>query len=92
MQPFITTGPVKTMIVLGSGGHTAEMLMLLESMDRAFYCPRVYVAANTDHMSATRALSREQEWAVSKVISRENYLEYFADICSSSHACCSGYR
>ncbi|WIA43778.1 hypothetical protein OEZ86_010201 [Tetradesmus obliquus] len=54
------------MIVLGSGGHTAEMLMLLESMDRAFYCPRVYVAANTDHMSATRALSREQEWAVSK--------------------------
>uniref|UniRef100_A0A383VRD0 UDP-N-acetylglucosamine transferase subunit ALG14 n=1 Tax=Tetradesmus obliquus TaxID=3088 RepID=A0A383VRD0_TETOB len=66
MQPFITTGPVKTMIVLGSGGHTAEMLMLLESMDRAFYCPRVYVAANTDHMSAARALSREQEWAGSK--------------------------
>jgi hypothetical protein len=43
------------------------MLMLLESMDKAFYWPRVYVAANTDHMSATRALSREEVWAGSKV-------------------------
>eukprot|EP00882_Tetradesmus_deserticola_P007634 GHRQ01008039.1.p1 GENE.GHRQ01008039.1~~GHRQ01008039.1.p1 ORF type:complete len:217 (+),score=68.08 GHRQ01008039.1:334-984(+) len=62
-QPLRPAGPVKTMIVLGSGGHTAEMLMLVEGMDKKFYTPRVYVAAETDKMSSNRALSREQTWA-----------------------------
>ena len=49
------------------GGHTAEMLMLVEGMDKAFYSPRVYVVAETDAMSAKRALTREQTWAQSQV-------------------------
>lgn len=43
------------------------MLMLVEGMDKSFYTPRVYVAAETDKMSATRALGREQTWAGSQV-------------------------
>jgi beta-1,4-N-acetylglucosaminyltransferase len=55
-----------------AGGHTAEMLMLVEGMDKAFYSPRVYVAAETDKMSAKRALSREQTWAGSQVRAQGN--------------------
>jgi beta-1,4-N-acetylglucosaminyltransferase len=46
--------PVHTMAVLGSGGHTAEMLSLLRTLDGATYSPREYVIAQTDHTSAQR--------------------------------------
>lgn len=46
-----------------TGGHTAEMLMLVAGLDKQYYSPRVYVVAETDAMSAKRALAREQEWA-----------------------------
>jgi hypothetical protein len=39
------------------------MLMLVASLEKQYYCPRVYVVAETDKMSAKRALTREQEWA-----------------------------
>ena len=39
------------------------MLMLVSGLDKQYYSPRVYVVAETDKMSAKRALSREQEWA-----------------------------
>eukprot|EP00879_Flechtneria_rotunda_P025794 GHRR01027441.1.p2 GENE.GHRR01027441.1~~GHRR01027441.1.p2 ORF type:complete len:104 (+),score=23.07 GHRR01027441.1:593-904(+) len=66
-SPLKPKGPVRTMIVLGSGGHTAEMLMLVESMDKQFYNPRVYVVAETDKMSAKRALTQEQSWSSGQV-------------------------
>ena len=40
--------PVKTMAVLGSGGHTAEMVRLLEGLNTAKFAPRVYVIARSD--------------------------------------------
>ena len=46
--------PIRTMAVLGSGGHTAEMLALLEGLSPATYTPRHYVIADTDHTSAQR--------------------------------------
>ncbi|KXZ54449.1 hypothetical protein GPECTOR_4g1000 [Gonium pectorale] len=54
--------PAKTLIVLGSGGHTAEMLTLMDSMDKSLYSPRTYVVAATDPMSAPKALVRERLW------------------------------
>uniref|UniRef100_A0A7R9VZC0 UDP-N-acetylglucosamine transferase subunit ALG14 n=1 Tax=Chlamydomonas euryale TaxID=1486919 RepID=A0A7R9VZC0_9CHLO len=45
----------RTMVVLGSGGHTAEMLKLMQAMDKARYSPRVYVVAATDKMSGRKA-------------------------------------
>lgn len=41
----------KTMIVLGSGGHTTEMLNLVAALDKSRYRPRHYVIANTDRLS-----------------------------------------
>lgn len=48
---------VKTMVVLGSGGHTAEMLTFLRSMRRQRYSPMVFVVAATDRMGAAKAVA-----------------------------------
>lgn len=48
------TSPVRTLAVLGSGGHTAEMIQLLRSLDRSTFAPMLYVIANSDHTSARR--------------------------------------
>ena len=45
---------VKTMVVLGSGGHTTEMLQLLEELDTERYAPVIYVVADSDTTSIPR--------------------------------------
>ena len=42
-----------------AGGHTAEMLRLLDTMDAARYCPRSFVVADTDCLSASKACAFE---------------------------------
>ena len=49
----------KTMVVLGSGGHTAEMLQMLGLVTEQ-HSPRHYVVAATDTMSTTKALAFEE--------------------------------
>lgn len=49
------TPTLRTMVVLGSGGHTAEMFALLESLELRRYTPRCYVVAATDTGSAAKA-------------------------------------
>ena len=46
--------PIKTLVVLGSGGHTTEMLQLLQKMDPKLYSPLLYVVASTDDTSERR--------------------------------------
>ncbi|EPS72125.1 hypothetical protein M569_02633, partial [Genlisea aurea] len=48
-------GPLRTLIVLGSGGHTAEMMNLLSAMDLHLFKPRYYIAAASDGMSLQKA-------------------------------------
>ena len=55
--------PVKTMVVLGSGGHTAEMLGLLSSLDFSRFTPRMYVRARSDTTSGSRVENLEMERA-----------------------------
>ncbi|KAI7836981.1 hypothetical protein COHA_009163 [Chlorella ohadii] len=50
---------VRTMVVLGSGGHTAEMMALLQGFDLSVYTPRCYVVAATDGMSGAKAAAFE---------------------------------
>ncbi|KAL4431488.1 hypothetical protein ABPG75_006744 [Micractinium tetrahymenae] len=50
---------VRTLVVMGSGGHTAEMLALLGGFDLATYRPRCYVVAATDAMSGQKAAAFE---------------------------------
>jgi beta-1,4-N-acetylglucosaminyltransferase len=51
---------VSTLVVLGSGGHTAEMLALLGAMDLRAYAPRLYVVADTDRLSGAKAAAFER--------------------------------
>lgn len=60
-------GRVRTMIVLGSGGHTAEMLKLLPKFNLHIYRPRSYVVAATDRLSADKARALEALIAQSEV-------------------------
>ena len=48
------TSPGRTLIVLGSGGHTAEMLRLVGGMNLHNYTPRVYVVAEGDKLSVDK--------------------------------------
>lgn len=43
--------PARAMVVLGSGGHTTEMLALIRRLDRAHYAPITFVVAATDATS-----------------------------------------
>ncbi|XP_020874377.1 UDP-N-acetylglucosamine transferase subunit ALG14 homolog isoform X2 [Arabidopsis lyrata subsp. lyrata] len=52
-----------TLIVLGSGGHTAEMLSLLSVLRKDRFTPRFYIAAATDNMSLQKARSFEDSVA-----------------------------
>ncbi|KAL3531709.1 hypothetical protein ACH5RR_005230 [Cinchona calisaya] len=47
--------PLSTLIVLGSGGHTAEMINLLNVLQKNRFKPRYYIAAATDNMSLQKA-------------------------------------
>ncbi|KAJ0960353.1 hypothetical protein J5N97_001803 [Dioscorea zingiberensis] len=55
-KPFVDPPErVSTMIVLGSGGHTAEMLSIVNVLNKERFSPRFYVAATTDNMSLQKA-------------------------------------
>ncbi|KAM0934189.1 putative oligosaccharide biosynthesis protein Alg14 [Dioscorea sansibarensis] len=60
-KPFaVPPGRVSTMIILGSGGHTAEMLSIVNVLNKERFSPRFYVAATTDNMSLQKAQVLEQ--------------------------------
>ncbi|XP_031482989.1 UDP-N-acetylglucosamine transferase subunit ALG14 [Nymphaea colorata] len=73
MFVFLSTGkpvrnlcsskPVSTLIILGSGGHTAEMMNLLCVLEIDKFSPRSYIAAATDNMSLQKAKVFEQSLA-----------------------------
>ena len=46
--------PMKTLVVLGSGGHTSEMLELIQRLDARRYSPMTYVIAKSDTTSLVR--------------------------------------
>ncbi|XP_020590783.1 UDP-N-acetylglucosamine transferase subunit ALG14 homolog [Phalaenopsis equestris] len=51
---------VSTLIVLGSGGHTAEMLSIVNALEKERFVPRIYIAAGTDNMSLQKARVLEE--------------------------------
>ncbi|CAD6575014.1 MAG: UDP-N-acetylglucosamine transferase subunit [Alectoria sarmentosa] len=52
--------PIHLLIVLGSGGHTAEMLSLITSLNPAHYTYRSYVIGSGDDFSAGKAQEFER--------------------------------
>ena len=55
-----TSKPLKTLVVLGSGGHTTEMLDLIKNLNPDRYGPIVLVVANTDTTSLQRVQAYPQ--------------------------------
>ncbi|KAJ3010737.1 UNVERIFIED_CONTAM: UDP-N-acetylglucosamine transferase subunit, partial [Siphonaria sp. JEL0065] len=55
----MTTNKRSLLIVLGSGGHTSEMLSLLKTVDKQSLSPRIYVAASTDTHSLEKAAKQD---------------------------------
>lgn len=53
---------VKTLVVLGSGGHTVEMLKMVAALNPKKYNPRVYVVADTDKISNKKLLQVEEHF------------------------------
>ena len=62
------TGSICTMVFWGSGGHTTEMIHLLNHLDSEKYFPMHFVTSNSDHSSedkirsAKLACSRNASW------------------------------
>ena len=54
LRPSRSNTPIKTLVVLGSGGHTTEMLQLLSHLDPRLYTPLIYIVADTDDTSERR--------------------------------------
>ncbi len=48
------TSSISTVVVLGSGGHTTEMLQLLQSLNPKLYTPLTFIVAKTDTTSLRR--------------------------------------
>ncbi len=55
--------PTHLLIVLGSGGHTAEMLSLLADLDMNSYTHRTYLISSGDEFSKRKAVDFEQKLA-----------------------------
>jgi len=65
--------PKRTLIVLGSGGHTAEILSLVRSMNFQQYAPRFYIAGATDEMSPTKAEGDEAQMLKDFRVQRDRF-------------------
>lgn len=55
------SSPIRTVVVLGSGGHTTEMLQLLQSLDPKHYNPLTFIVAQTDTTSMKRVQARNDD-------------------------------
>ena len=55
------TRPCRTLIVMGSGGHTGEMMRIMSGLNiRKHYTPRLYVSAKGDTMSQDKVKAFEK--------------------------------
>ena len=80
---------MRTMVVLGSGGHTAEMMALLRRLNRGTFAPLLYVIARSDHTSAQR-IERERAPPAGCLLrlprSREVGQSYVTSVYTTLHA------
>lgn len=53
--------PAKTVICIGSGGHTTEILELVKQLNNKHYSPRLYIVAKSDSTSISKIQSFESK-------------------------------
>ena len=48
---------IRLLVVLGSGGHTTEMINIIKDLNEEKYGPKLYLYSSTDNMSKSKAES-----------------------------------
>ncbi|XP_013786577.1 UDP-N-acetylglucosamine transferase subunit ALG14 homolog [Limulus polyphemus] len=69
---------VKVMAIIGSGGHTSEIIQLIHSLSYTYY-PRIYVIASSDKMSQDKVLELEQKLQVHAT--QQHCKEHYQEFC-----------
>ncbi|TVU38656.1 hypothetical protein EJB05_12040 [Eragrostis curvula] len=72
----------RCLIVLGSGGHTAEMMNIITELQKDRFTPRYYVAALTDNMSLQKAEVYEQsliQGSGAKTMKNAHFMKIFCN-------------
>ena len=54
------TEPCRTVIVMGSGGHTSEMIRIVGGLNIKHHTPRLYIIADGDKMSQEKVKNLEE--------------------------------
>lgn len=76
--------PAKTAIILGSGGHTTEMMAIVNGLNLKNYRPRTYILADSDQTSESKVKQFEQNTSEYEIIriprSRNVGQSYFTSI------------
>ncbi|KAK8792558.1 hypothetical protein WA588_005051 [Blastocystis sp. NMH] len=91
----VSEDPVKTMVVLGSGGHTSEMISLVRGLDAGHYTPLVFVYAESDAKSPLHLQESHLECPYStRTIprSREVGQSYFSAVFTTLHALIKSFQ
>jgi len=65
---FSANKRVSAMVMLGSGGHTAELLTALEEIPRSIFNSLTYVIADTDRSSLIRATKVEEKFNSNEIL------------------------
>lgn len=80
----------RTMIILGSGGHTTEILRIVAKMKSDRYSPRIYIRASTDTISAAKVKELEGQATDYQLLdirrSREVHQPYLASLWTTTVA------
>ena len=63
-------------MVLGSGGHTTEMVALSRALDKKVYTPRTYIIAETDLLSKIKIEKEESGTDVRLITIPRQYLVF----------------
>ena len=61
LRPRDSLGQTRLCCVLGSGGHTTEMVRLVTSLPPGTFRPRTYIMAETDRFSEAKVEELEME-------------------------------
>jgi len=81
--------PAKTIVVFGSGGHTSEMMSLIDALPSQKYSPLIHVIADTDttsesRVAATKARTPDAIYSIPR--SREVGQSYITSIITTCKA------
>jgi beta-1,4-N-acetylglucosaminyltransferase len=78
--------PLKTLVILGSGGHTTEILQLTKQLNRSYYAPLEYCRASTDTTSVMRLPDRHNAVVHTIPRAREVGQSYVTSLFSTLYA------